>query len=245
MSVKDNFSEQSELYAAYRPHYPAMLFNYLFDNVKSFDCAWDCGTGNGQVAYQLARRFKKVYATDISTKQLDNAIKAPNIHYMQAPAEKTSIPSSSVDLVTVAQALHWFEVKSFYNEVKRVVKPGGILAYWGYNLLQVAKSIDPLIKNFHDNIVGSYWDPERKILLKEYADINFPLKDPHQTYFHYTVQWSLKHLKGYLESWSAVQHYIRQEHSNPVEPLIDQLQSHWRDNQVVTFPVFLILGRVG
>ncbi|MBL6449528.1 class I SAM-dependent methyltransferase [Fulvivirga sp. 29W222] len=244
MSVKDNFSRQSDLYAAYRPHYPPMLYNYLFDKIKNFNYAWDCGTGNGQVAYQLSKRFKKVCATDISSKQLENAVKVPNIQYMLAPAESTSIPSSCVDLITVAQALHWFEVESFYKEVLRVASPDATLAYWGYNILQVNESIDPIIRHFHNHVVGDYWDPERKVLLKEYADINFPLINPRQTYFHYAIQWNLSHLKGYLESWSAVQHYIQQKRHNPVEALIDQIQSQWDDNQAVTFPIFLVYGRI-
>lgn len=244
MPVKDNFSKQSDLYAKYRPHYPAILYNYLFDNTSGFDAAWDCGTGNGQVAFQLAKRFKKVYATDISAKQLDNAIKAPNIQYMQAPAEKTVIPEACIDLITVAQALHWFEIESFYKEVVRVAKPGATLAYWGYNLLAVNDIIDPILKDFHDNVVGEYWDPERKILTNKYADINLPLINPHQTYFQYTVQWAPEHLKGYLESWSAVQHYIRKKNANPVDNLISQIKKHWTDNQTVTFPVFLIAGKL-
>lgn len=243
-SQKDNFSSQADLYVKYRPLYPVELYEYLFSKTTHFDVAWDCGTGNGQVAHQLARRFKKVTATDISEKQLAKAQTAENIEYLLAPAGQTSISTGTVDLVTVAQAIHWFDQKSFYKEVQRVGKPGATLSYWGYNLLRVNNEIDPLINDFHDNVVGPYWDPERNILLNEYVDIHFPLLNMQHKHFTCRVQWNLDHLIGYLNSWSAVQHYIRQHHENPVEKLKKELKNKGFDNQYVNFPVFLILGYI-
>lgn len=244
MAAKDNFSEQSKVYAKFRPHYPDELFSFLYRNVSRFNAAWDCGTGNGQVACQLAMRFKQVYATDISQKQLDNASPRENISYMVAPAEKSLLPAACIDLITVAQALHWFNARAFYQEVQRIAAPGALLAYWGYHLPKISKELDPLLRHFHDHIVGPYWDPERKILLDEYSGIHFPLKNVQKKRFEHVVNWNLDHLKGYLNSWSSVQQYIRSNGDNPVDSFITSLSAHWRDDLTVCFPIFLTLGQI-
>lgn len=245
MAAKDNFSSQSGYYAAYRPHYPAELYSYIYKRMENFSAAWDCGTGNGQVAVQLSERFQRVYATDISRKQLERARKKNNIEYIAAPAEKSPIPSETIDLVTVAQALHWFDPKLFSDEVKRVCRTKAMLACWGYHLPQVSSEIDAALQEFHDHTVGPYWDDERKILLQEYSSLDLPLLTKEKAHFDYVVRWDISHLEGYLNSWSAVQNYIRQNNRNPIPVLINKLAGHWTEESTVVFPVFLILGPVG
>ena len=143
--MKDNFSGQATGYAQYRPGYPRELFEFILQTVSNRDAAWDCATGNGQTATELATSFKKVYATDTSQKQLDKAIHLPNIFYSKQAAEKTDFPSSQFDLVTVSQALHWFQFDQFYKEVKRVAKPGARIAVWMYSLPQVTEPVDQLV----------------------------------------------------------------------------------------------------
>lgn len=244
MPTKDNFSKQSDLYAKYRPHYPEELYYYLYSRVSHFDTAWDCATGNGQVAHRLAESFDRVIATDISQNQLDKAITHPKIKYEIGSAENTPIPDGSIDLITVGQAIHWFDHEAFYQEVKRVSKSNVLLAYWSYGPLQVSSPINKAIHDFHYDILGSYWDPERKIWANEYRDIEFPLTNFERKDFEYHVQWDIDHLEGYLNSWSAVQHFIKQEGTNPVPSFIASISTIWNKEMTVRFPIFLYAGLV-
>lgn len=244
MAKKDNFSIQADLYVKYRPHYPAELYDYLRSAISLCGVAWDCGTGNGQVAMQLSRHFKKIYATDISQRQLHHAKKAKNIDYIVSPAEKTTIPPATVDLVTVAQAIHWFDLELFYKEVLRVGKPGAVLSYWGYNLPNISQTVDSAVKDFHNNVVGPFWDPEREILLNEYSSIKFPLQNVQRKNFKISVDWDLDQFAGYINSWSSVQKYIKENNTNPVEILKKELKKKWIDNQQVSFPVFMTFGTI-
>jgi ubiquinone/menaquinone biosynthesis C-methylase UbiE len=160
--MKDNFSKQADVYAKYRPTYPAALFDFVVNNIADKQTAWDCATGNGQSAKELSRHFSKVYATDISQKQMDNAYQANNIFYSLQPAEQTNFDDHSFDLITVSQALHWFNFEKFYKEVNRVGKQGSWLAVWMYALLRISPDIDKLIDRYHFETLKDYWDNERK-----------------------------------------------------------------------------------
>ena len=244
--MKDNFSAQSDFYKKFRPTYPKELYNYVLSFVDTKDCAWDCATGNGQVAGVLADHFNKVYASDISQAQLDNAVQKTNIEYVLYPAEKTSFPDHIFDLITIGQALHWFDFGRFFEEVRRVIKPGGVVAIWGYGLLKIDEKIDPVIYKFYKEVVGPYWDFERKYLEDQYKTIPFPLDEVQHKNFTIEIQWTLPHLTGYLNSWSSVQNYIRQHAQNPVRLITEELNKYWPADAVkkVSFPVFLKLGKV-
>src|SRR3954471_16590893 len=152
---KDLFSQQSSLYARYRPGYPRALYDHIFSRLNSLETAWDCATGNGQVASVLADHFKTVFATDQSEKQLREAIKKPNIIYSRQAAETTDFQDQSFDLVTVGQAYHWFSFPDFQREVKRVARPGALIAIWGYKLCTVNDKIaNDIILDFYNNVVG-------------------------------------------------------------------------------------------
>jgi SAM-dependent methyltransferase len=242
MNTKDYFSGHSKLYATFRPTYPEELYGFIFSHVKAFECAWDCATGNGQVAKHLAIWFAAVEATDISQPQLDNAFKATNIHYQISAAESTPFTSHSFDLITVGQAIHWLNTEAFFREAVRVAKPGALLAVWGYNLCRVNNPIDTLVQEYYHHTVGKYWDPARKILESEYSSIEFPFEAISSPEFFIRVQWSYDEFAGYISTWSATQKFIREENYNPVPDLMKKITPYWNGNQEVVFPICLKTG---
>ena len=245
--MKDNFSSHASTYAQFRPVYPVELYDFILSLVQNRQLAWDCGCGNGQVAGVLADYFEQVEATDISQKQLEHAVKKPNINYQLAPAERTPIPDKSLDLVTVAQAIHWFDFDQFYKEVYRVCKPGSLIAVWCYSLLTVNKEVDAIIQHLYENTLGDrYWDAERRYVDERYQTIPFPFDEITAPKFAIRVSWTLDHLIGYLTSWSAVQHYIGDRNTNPIEKISTELRSAWggQKEREVLFPLFTRIGKI-
>lgn len=244
--MKDNFSQQSQLYQAFRPTYPAELYGFMLSLVRNRDCAWDCGTGNGQVARELAGHFKKVHATDISRQQLEQAPVHPNIVYSIQQAEVPAFPDHYFDLITVAQAIHWFDFERFYHEVNRTIKSGGIFAIIGYGLIKTFPEADRIISRFYREIVGPYWDEERKYVDKKYQTIPFPFLEIKSPEFNSIFKWDFEHLIGYLETWSAVKHYKKQTRNNPLDLIYDELEACWNDTiRTVKFPVFTRIAQIG
>ena len=243
--MKDNFSKQSDLYSRFRPGYPKKLFDFLLPFIPDKKSAWDCGTGNGQVAVKLSRYFNEVYATDLSAAQIDNAVKKKNIFYSVENAEETSLPDNKFDLITVAQAIHWFDFKDFYRQVNRTLKPGGVIAIVGYGVFRINKEIDFLINEFYRKTTGPYWDKERKYLDEHYRTIPFPFKEIDAPDFFMDYNCKPEQVIGYLNTWSAVQHYIRKNNENPVEKFSVQLKKTWGNilKRKVSFPVFTRTGR--
>lgn len=241
--MKDNFSGISNEYSLFRPGYPDDLFNFLKSEIKCFKTAWDCGTGTGQVALPLSAMFKTVYATDISTAQLQYAPDRENIEYSLQPAEKTNFESEKFDLITVAQAIHWFDFDKFYREVNRTLKQDGSIAVLGYGLVQTNAQTRELIHHLYHNLVGPFWDPERKFLEEKYNTIPFPFREISVPTFETSLKWNLNQLTGYLRTWSAVQHYIKKNGYDPVEKIIPQLKRSFGNGGEVKFPIFLRVGK--
>jgi len=237
--MKDNFSDQSKAYAQFRPRYPAELFEWLFTLVNKKDTAWDCGTGNGQVAGVLADHFTNVFATDISQQQLNEAVQQKNIHYSVQPAEKTSFTDDQFDLITIAQAIHWFQFDTFYTEAKRTLQPDGIIAAIGYGPVQTEISLQEIITRFYTKIIGPYWDAERHYIDEGLQTIPFPFEEIKTPQFTMVYEWSFEQLIGYIGTWSAVKHYAKQNQSDPVLLIKDQLQSAWgnQTHHSFTFPI--------
>lgn len=243
----DNFSTQAAQYVQFRPVYPQALLDFVNSQVRSKKAAWDCGTGNGQVAVQLAQSFEQVMATDISAAQLSQATALPNVTYLQARAEQTPFEPDSFDLITVAQAIHWFDFERFYQEVNRTGRKGGIIAVWGYGLLQLNPEIDHIIKPFYKQKIGPYWDKERKYIDDHYQTIPFPFREIQSPSFAIHVQWNLSELIGYLQTWSSVQKYIASNGENPVQALLPELSAYWsspQEKKQVTFPLFMRIGYI-
>ena len=244
--MKDNFSQQADLYAQFRPTYPEAVFTHLMKYVKEHNAAWDCATGNGQAAKTLANYFDTVYATDISEKQIANAVQRNNIIYKIEGAENTSFPDNMFDLITVAQAIHWFNFDKFYSEVKRTAKPGGVLAVIGYGLMQTRGKLNDAILHFYQDIVGAYWDKERRYIDENYQTIPFPFDELEPVQLHNQYEWNFDQFVGYLNTWSAVQHYIKANNKNPVDLYQNELKEAWGNKQteIFSFPILLRIGRI-
>lgn len=244
--MKDNFSTQSSQYAQYRPTYPKEVFDYLKTLIKSPQYAWDCGTGNGQIAIHLSSFFHQVFATDISQSQIDNAIQAQNIIYSLQPAEKTNFPNDIFNLIIVGQAIHWFDFEAFYQEVKRVSCDNALLVVIGYDLLSIDNEVDIIIRELYTDIIGKYWDKERHYVDEKYKTIPFPFEEIKVSAFHYELEWNLESLIGYLNTWSAVKHYVQANKKNPVELIYPKLQKQWNEieKKRVSFPLLLRIGKI-
>jgi ubiquinone/menaquinone biosynthesis C-methylase UbiE len=246
MNFKDHFSTQATDYAKYRPHYPAALFEYLASLVPEHQLAWDCATGNGQAALGLVPYFERIIATDASAKQIANAIRHEKITYAVAPAEKMEIASQSVDLIIVAQALHWFDFDRFYAEVQRVLKPNSILAASCYNMLQVSPEIDRIHNKYYFDIVGLFWPPERKFIEDNYRSIPFPFEEIKTPPFCMETMWDLEDLLGYFGTWSATQRFIEAKGFNPLGLIQADLENAWGSPMVkqrVQWPLAVRVGR--
>lgn len=243
--MKDNFSKQSDAYARFRPDYPDALLRHIIAQVSHFDTALDCGTGNGQLALRLANHFGQVFATDMSAEQLRHAPARPNITYRQLPAEHTDFADRQFDLITVAQAIHWFDFDAFYAEVYRTLRDDGLFVATGYALFCVHPEIDLLLDEFYTDIVGPYWDAERRYIDAHYRTIPFPFEELPAPRFYQHYEWTLPALLGYLGTWSAVQHYRRQTGEDPVALLEPRLQAVWgrAETRTVSFPILLRMGR--
>jgi ubiquinone/menaquinone biosynthesis C-methylase UbiE len=224
---KDLFSKQSKDYQKFRPTYPPELFAYLAEQCAEKKLVLDLGTGNGQAAVALAPYFEKVIGRDPSQKQIDAATSHPKVVYQTGPAEKLEVEDASVDLITVAQAFHWFRHADFFKEVQRVLKPRGVLAIWVYNLCQITPEIDATVWNYYEGLLGPYWEPERRLLEQNFKTIQFPFVEKPAREFVMTSEWSFEHLVGYLGTWSALQTYRSKTGQDPIPNLEKDLQKAW------------------
>jgi SAM-dependent methyltransferase len=242
----DHFSTQARTYARARPTYPPALFQWLAAECTRTECVWDCATGNGQAAIALADHFKKVVATDASSAQLAQAPARTNVDYRVATADCSGLPAASVDLVTVAQALHWFDVERFYAEARRVARPDALIAVWTYGRLQLdAPALDTLMQQFYDERIAPCWPPERSHIEDGYARLPFPFEQRSAPAFEMTVQWPLTQLLDYVRSWSATPAYIARHGVDPaleLEALLAPLFGPAEALQRVRWPLQLRVG---
>ena len=243
----DHFGAQAAAYAAYRPSYPPTLFAYLADAAPARKLAWDCGTGSGQAATALAGHFEQVIGTDASAAQIAAAISHSRVRYLVAAAESSGLRDASVDLCTVAQALHWFNLERFYAEVRRVLVPGGILAAWTYSALNIdEETIDKHLQNFYSGTMGPYWPRERRLVESGYRALPFPFEDIEAPPFALHADWSLDSLLGYIRTWTAVSRYVLERGNDPVSELDATLRPLWGPadrRRRVYWPMSLRLGR--
>ena len=255
---KDLFSSNSKKYASSRPTYPSSLFEFLVELVQYRNLAWDCATGNGQAAVFLSEYFEQVIASDASKEQIENAQPRNNIRYEVFPAERTTLANNSVDLITIAQALHWFDLDEFYKEAKRVLKKndngrgsgggGGVIAAWAYGLHSISPEIDNITHLLYEDILGSYWPKERKIVENKYQDVPFPFQKIDTPVFQIELDWTLSELVGYLYTWSSVQKFIEKNNSDPVKQIYDDLAAAWGGKNTwhkrrVVWPIYMRVGR--
>jgi len=227
----DHFSGVANRYADFRPSYPAALFNYLATLVPRPAVVWDCACGSGQAAVDLAKHFGQVIATDASPEQIASAAPHSRIEYRVALAEQSGLADQSIGLVTVAQALHWFDFPRFYAEVKRVLAPDGVIAVWGYGFHTVEGGpVNSIVQRYYSETVGPYWPPERKLIEDGYRTVAFPFGEITPPAFQMEVCWTLEELLGYLSTWSATNRYIKATGRNPLEPLAEELKTVWGED---------------
>jgi SAM-dependent methyltransferase len=247
VNFRDYFSDRPEIYSKYRPTYPVALFEYLASIAPSRELAWDCGTGNGQAAVKLAYHFKQVIATDLSARQIENAFPHEKVDYRVEPAEHTSISARSVDLITCAIAVHWFEFDRFYNEVRRVGKPGGILAVFAYHLPTIEPKIDRSLERYNGEILQGYWPGRIRYNDERYRTLPFPFEEIQPPYFEMRAEWDLKMLAGFLDSWSATQYFMKEKGYHPLDEIAGELEQNWGDKDRVRrirWPLHLRIGRL-
>lgn len=247
MRFQDHFSEQAKQYAKHRPRYPGEIFDYLASIAPHKELAWDAGTGSGQAALELAQRFEKVIATDASADQIGNAFQHQRIEYRIEPAEKTSINSKSVDLITVGTAVHWFDFDAFYGEVRRVAKPNAVLAIWVYNLPSIEPSVDRSLDKYANKIVKPYWPERLHYLFDCYRTLPFPFEEITPPEFIMETEWRLDDLIGFLSSWSATQIHLKAEGVHPLEKILDELHASWGDTgqrKLVKWPLHFRVGKI-
>lgn len=245
MTFKDHFSGHALAYARYRPPYPPSLFEFLAGLVARRRVAWDAATGNGQVAAGLARFFERVVASDASRQQVAAAARGARIVYLVMPSERSALAAGAVDLVTVGQALHWFDVERFWTEVRRVAAPGARVAAWCYGLFDPGPDIEPLLRRFYA-AVEPFWPPERRWIDEAYGTLPFPFERLPAPRFEMAVEWSLAELSGYLATWSAVRRHVARHGRDPVEEVAGTLGEAWGEGRrLVRWPIHLLVGRVG
>lgn len=245
----DHFGSVAANYASSRPGYPPALFAWLATVTPRHDLAWDCGTGSGQTAVALAAHFDRVVASDASERQLEHAVPAPNVDYQCFPAESTPLEDLSVDLVTVSQALHWFDLERFYAEVGRVLRPSGAIAVWTYGRHYVdgAPEATAIVEDFHDRLVGPYWPPGREHVDSNYVDLPFPFRPIDVPAVAMECHWSLDQLRDYLGTWSATSRYEAALGRDPRELIASDLDAAWGDPATVrriVWPLTVLAGRV-
>ena len=246
MSFKDHFSTGPDNYRRFRPEYPPELFVYLASLSNASGHVWDCATGSGQAAVKLAQHFATVIATDASSAQLQHAAQHPNIDYHLASAEQSGLSNKSISLVTVAQALHWFDLEAFSAEVNRVIEDNGLVAAWTYNLASVSTEVDAVVARLYNDLLGRFWPPERKFVENGYASIQLPFEELRSPEFTMQARWRYNDFVGYLNTWSAVRGYEQQHHASAIELVQDELLLAWgnaNSERLISWPLTLKLWR--
>lgn len=234
-------------YAKFRPVYPDQFIEYLTSVTPRHLIAWDQGTGNGQVAHKLGRHFSQVFAADVSFEQLTYAGKSTNICYLLARAEQLPAPTGQVDIVTVAQALHWFNLDLFYSEVKRILKPGGIIAVWVYHVPQVDTELNQIMTEYYRDVLGPFWSPSIRLVEDKYTTIPFPFEELFHPCFEMTASWQLQQFEGFLASWSAVPRFVEAKGYHPLLAVQSALTLLWGNEEherLMRWPIYLRMGRV-
>ena len=246
-TFKDHFSGHAARYRDARPHYPRALFEWLASQCATRGLAWDAGCGNGQASVALAAFFADVYATDPSQPQIEHAIAHPRVRYRVEPAEQCGLPDHAADLATIAQALHWCDVDAYNSQVRRVLKPGALVAEWSYALMHVTPEVDAVVADLYEPVLGAYWPPERRHIDAKYATLAFPFEPVAVPAFEMRHDWVLGEVLGYLESWSALQRHRKATNTDALAEFKPKIAAAWGDPEMrraVVWPLTVRAGRV-
>jgi len=246
VTFPDHFSGVSAAYAEFRPRYPDALFAFLAREAPARDAAWDAGTGSGQAAAGLARHFRHVTATDASAAQIESAAPQANVSYRVGPAEVSGLDDASIDLVTAAQAVHWFDRPRFWAEARRVLRPRGVMAIWCYGLFEISPLIDAITLRFYSHVVGPYWPPERRHVEAGYQTIDFPFAEFPAPAFAIEQRLTLEDVAGYIRTWSATRTFMKERREDPVDGLMAELAAAWgppQQSRLARWPLAMRVGR--
>ena len=246
-AFKDHFSGHAAAYAAFRPEYPASLFVWLAEQSPARELAWDCATGNGQAARELAKHFARVIATDASAAQIREGVGPANVEFRAEPAETSSLASASIDLAAVAQAYHWLDHSAYQKEVRRVKRPGGVLAVWAYQLASVSPAVDAVVLRLYEDPLGPYWPPERRSVESGYRHLGFQWPELEAPPFHMEMRWGFEAFTGYLRTWSASSRHLAATGIDAVAVAGAELRAAWgaAGERAVRWPLILRVFRVG
>jgi hypothetical protein len=141
--------------------------------------------------------------------------------------------------------MHWFKFDEFFSEVKRVAKPNATFAAWCYSLTRITPEIDRVIADYHFNTLKDYWDDERSYVDERYTTIPFPFTKIAAPEFGITYRWTLAELKGYLNTWSALQKLVADRHYNPLDDLVKQIGTMWKGEAMdIHFPIYLLMTHI-
>ncbi len=234
MTFRDHFSGVAAGYARYRPDYPAELFDWLAGAVPRRELALDCACGSGQATRSLASRFDRVVATDASLNQLASAFPIGNVAWCAAAAEAVPLAAGTVDLVTVGQALHWFDLDAFADEVRRALVPGGVVAAWTYGLPQADDDeIGAVVSRFINETMWPYWPPETVHVIDGYASLELPFPALEPPPFEMAIEWTLPQFLGFTRTWSGVARWVEMHGDDPVDGLAAQLRPLWGSDEAL------------
>ncbi|HYC38730.1 MAG TPA: class I SAM-dependent methyltransferase [Usitatibacter sp.] len=245
MAFTDFFSEKSQLYASARPTYPDALFRFIAETAPGRERAWDCATGSGQAAVGLARHFARVEATDASAQQVANGLPAANVRYSVQLAESTDFESASFDAVNVAQAVHWFDLDRFYAEVRRVLRPRGVLAISGYGWSHVTPAVDFALERHLLARIKPFWPRQTAVLQGGYRDLPFPFERIDVAPMRIEMSWTVEQYLAYAGTWSATRSYIAAHGGEVMEATEAALRRAWGGvgPRSVVMPLHVLCGR--
>ena len=247
MSFSDHFSGVAVGYAQFRPHYPEALFAWLASITPSHDLVWDCAAGNGQASVDLARYFARVIATDASAAQIEAATPHERVEYRVGPAEESGLPDASLDLLTVAQALHWFDLPRFWREAARVLKPNAILAIWTYGVMHIdGTDVDPILQHYYYETIFNDWPAERRLVESGYVGIPMPFPELEVPPFEMQASWDLNELLGYISTWSGTSRALKAGKGAQIDAFAKELASAWGDastKRTVLWPLAVRVAR--
>lgn len=243
----DHFSATAGAYRAFRPTYPDRLFGRISAACSRRELAWECGAGSGQATGGLVAHFRRVVATDASLAQL-SGLRVPGASPVACLAEAAPLADGCVDLVAVAQALHWFRLDAFYAEVERVARPGAVVAAWTYSFPTVGPDVDPVLLRFASEEVGPWWPEERRHVDDGYRTLPFPFEARAVEEFETVRSLTSAEVLGWIGTWSAVRRAREALGRDPLEGLREAWREAWPTDgsrRTVRWPVRLLLGRAG
>ena len=247
MTFKDHFSAAATGYAAHRPVYPRAVAEALAACSPGRSLAWDAGCGSGQLSAVLGEAFDQVVATDASAAQIAQAVPHPRVRYAVAPAEVSGLADGSVDCAVAAQAAHWFDLDAYYREVRRVSRPGGLVALVTYAVMEVDSQIEHLVERFYWHALEGHWPPERRVVEEGYRSLPFPFEPVQSPALALEHRWNADQLLGYVGTWSAVQSLKKAGRGADLERFGEELRRAWGDPataRLIRWPLSLRLGRV-